>query len=535
MFNNAIEQVLAAKEKAITNIVKLGTVTSISGGRARVQHYGESAASGKDYVYIEGYYPEVGDKVALIPQGNTWIILGKILDTTPEEFAKKNYVDDTFLVKAYANKLQEGDDNTGTKLTLTGVELLPKSNNNYKLGNSTTQFLAIYGKELYADGTKVRMDAILVESGNNTYSLVLSYSSNVATLTPSADGVFALGTSSKKFKEAYLGIFRGTWKSGMPTERALAWNASNALVPDANGSVDLGSSSYKFANAYVSRLIGGLANGNTTGMIYWISNTVFAPSVNNSIELGKSGNQFNALYTKKLYLDGTEFDPSGITLNQLKATSSGYTRTLTLNALSTGGTFLPATNGNYDIGSSTYAFRSVYAATFTGDLDGKILNGSQYNLSWDSSHNLIPSTTNYLSLGTSQKQYKNVYGQNLYVNGTAVSSDRRIKKDLKQLDERYEKFFALLNPLGFKYIDGESDRTHTGFIAQEVEEAAKEAGLDENDLAIVVIDQDGRYYLRYEELVAVQAQVIQKMQRKVDSLETRIARLEALLERSMEK
>ena len=42
MFNNAIEQVLAAKDKAITSIVKLGTVTSISGGRARVQHYGEN-------------------------------------------------------------------------------------------------------------------------------------------------------------------------------------------------------------------------------------------------------------------------------------------------------------------------------------------------------------------------------------------------------------------------------------------------------------------------------------------------------------
>ena len=55
MFNNAVEQVLAAKEKAINNIVKLGTVTAVTGGRARVQHYGENTASGKDYVYIDGY------------------------------------------------------------------------------------------------------------------------------------------------------------------------------------------------------------------------------------------------------------------------------------------------------------------------------------------------------------------------------------------------------------------------------------------------------------------------------------------------
>ncbi len=526
MFNNAIEQVLAAKDKAITNIVKLGTVTSISGGRAKVQHYGESAASGKDYVYIDGYYPEVGDKVALIPQGNTWIILGKILDTTPEEYAKKSYVDDTFLIKAYANKLQEGDDSTGTKLTLTGVELLPKSNNNYKLGNSTTQFLAIYGKEIYADGVKIRTDAILVESGSITYSLILSYSSNTATLTPSHDGIFALGTSSRKFKEAWLGLFRGTWKSGTPTERSLAWNSSNALVPDSNGTVDLGSSSYKFGNVYVSRLIGGLANGNTTGMIYWVSNTVFAPSANNSIELGKSGNQFNAVYTNKLYLNGTEFNPSGITMAVLTAKSGGYTRTLTLTASSSGATFLPSSNNSFTLGSATYMFSEIFATKFTGDLNGKILDGS-YNLAWDNSHNLIPSTTNYLSLGTSSRQYKNVYGQNLYVNGTAVSSDRRLKEDIKALEEKHIAFFKALRPVQYKFKDGESGRTHTGFIAQEVEEAVKESGMTDKDMAVVVEDSEGKYYLRYEEIIAVQTKVIQDLMAKVESLEARIEKLES--------
>ena len=525
MFNNAIEQVLAAKDKAITSIVKLGTVTSISGGRARVQHYGENSASGKDYVYIEGYYPEVGDKVALIPQGNTWIILGKILDTTPEEFAKKNYVDDTFLVKEYANKLQEGDDNSGTKLTLTGVELLPKSNNNYKLGNSTTQFLAIYGKEIYADGTKVRMDAILVESGSNTYSLILSYSSNTATLTPSQDGIFALGTSSRKFKEAWLGIFRGTWKSGMPTERAVAWNSANAIVPDANATVDLGSSSYKFGNAYVSRLIGALANGNTTGMISWVSNTVFAPSVNNSIELGKSGNQFNAVYTNKLYLNGTEFDPSGITMAVLTAKSGSYTRTLTLTASSSGATFLPSTNNSFTLGSATYMFSEIFATKFTGDLNGKILDGS-YNLAWDNSHNLIPSTSNYLSLGTSSRQYKNVYGQNLYVNGTAVTSDKRLKEDIKGLNEKHVTFFKCLRPVQYKFKNGSSGRKHTGFIAQEVEDALHEAGMTDKDMAVVVRDPDDNYYLRYEEIISVQTKVIQDLMAKVESLEARITKLE---------
>ena len=561
MFNNAIEQVLAAKDKAITSIVKLGTVTSISGGRARVQHYGENSASGKDYVYIEGYYPEVGDKVALIPQGNTWIILGKILDTTPEEFAKKNYVDDTFLVKEYANKLQEGDDNSGTKLTLTGVELLPKSNNNYKLGNSTTQFLAIYGKEIYADGTKVRMDAILVESGSNTYSLILSYSSNTATLTPSQDGIFALGTSSRKFKEAWLGIFRGTWKSGMPTERALAWNSANAIVPDANGTVDLGSSSYKFGNVYVSRLIGALANGNTTGMISWVSNTVFAPSANNSIELGMSGQQFNAVYTNKIYLNGVLFD--GTSIGSLKATYGSSTYSLDFGANNYAAYLLPSWNKKTNLGDSAHLFQFLYLQYWSDgtrniswdsshqlvpDTNNSVSLGSsslkysdlyvtnfygawRYTSSgravqWDNSNNIYPDTTNTVSLGTSSRQYKNIYGQNIYVNGTAVSSDRRVKDDIKTLEEKHIAFFKALRPVQFKYKEGDSGRTHTGFIAQEVEEAVEEAGMTSQDMAVVIKDPSDRYYLRYEEIISVQTKVIQDLMAKVESLEARITKLE---------
>ncbi len=522
IFNNAIEQALAAKDKALTSIVKLGTVTSVSGGRAKIQHYGESTPSGKDYVYIDGYYPEVGDKVALIPQGNTWIILGKILDTTPEEYAKKGYVDDTFLVKAYANKLQEGDDSTGTKLTLTGVELLPKNNNNYKLGNSTTQFLAIYGKEIYADGAKVRTDAILVESGSITYSLILSYSSNTATLTPSHDGIFALGTSSRKFKEAWLGLFRGSWKSGQSTERQVSWNSSNALVPDTNESVDLGTSSLHFKDAYLRRMIGALAYSSTSGYLSWASATVLRPSANNSIELGATSYQFNAVYTNKLYLNGTEFNPSGITMAALTAKYGSTNYTLTLSVKNGGGSsqyeeLTPSVNNKFNLGNSSYKFQTMYLTNWH--------NGTRY-ITFDSSHNILPDTTNAVSLGTSNKQYKNIYGQNIYVNGTAVSSDRRVKDDIKTLEEKHIAFFKALRPVQFKYKEGDSGRTHTGFIAQEVEEAVEEAGMTSQDMAVVVKDPSDRYYLRYEEIISVQTKVIQDLMAKVESLEARITKLE---------
>ena len=533
MFDTVIDQVKAVRNQTEVVIVKLGTVTALSGGKAQVKLYGDSSASNKLYQYIEGYIPSVNDKVALLPQGKTYIILGKITDAAPvEKYATKDYVDDTFLVKAYANKIQEGDDNNGTSLTLTGTSLLPKANETYILGSSQKQFSAVYSEYFYEDGVRLRADAVLVESGGTTFSLLLTYANSTATLTPSVDNTFALGTAARKFKEAYLGNIRGTWKSGQSTERALSWNSSNALTPDTNESVDLGTSSLHFKDAYLRRMIGALAYSSTSGYISWTSATVLAPSANNSLELGKSGNQFNAVYTNKLYINGTEFAPSGISVDKITATSGGYTRTLTIAAYSNKATILPAQNNTYELGSSTYKFSEIFATKFTGDLNGSILDGS-YNLSWDASHNLIPSTTNYLSLGTSSKQYKNVYGQNLYVNGTAVSSDRNLKEEIEGLDERFEEFFKLLKPARYKFKEGTSGRKHTGFIAQEVEEAAHEAGLSDQDIAVVVTDpESGQYYLRYEEIIAVQASVIQNMQKKVDSLEARLAKLEALLERS---
>ena len=518
IFNNAIEQALAAKDKALTSIVKLGTVTSVSGGRAKIQHYGESTPSGKDYVFIEGYYPEVGDKVAMLPQANTFIILGKISDSEAVEYATKEYVDDTFLEKEYKNKLEDSNN----VVTLSGTELIPGANNSIKLGKSGTQFLALYAKEIYQDGNQIDFSKIYVVSGGTTYSLTLSVSSGTATLTPSSDNVFALGSSSKKFKEAWLGLFRGTWKSGNSTERQISWNSSNALVPDTNDTIDLGSSTAKFHTLHVGRLVGVIAQSQTSGYLYWASATVFQPSANNSIELGSSNRQFNAVYTNKLYLNGTEFNPSGITMVALTAKYGSTNYTLTLSVKNGGGTsqyeeLTPSVNNKFNLGNSSYKFQTMYLTNWH--------NGTRY-ITFDTSHNILPDTTNAVSLGTSSKQYKNIYGQNIYVNGTAVSSDRRVKDDIKTLEEKHIAFFKALRPVQFKYKEGDSGRTHTGFIAQEVEEAVEEAGMTSQDMAVVVKDPSDRYYLRYEEIISVQTKVIQDLMAKVESLEARITKLE---------
>lgn len=153
-------------------------------------------------------------------------------------------------------------------------------------------------------------------------------------------------------------------------------------------------------------------------------------------------------------------------------------------------------------------------------------------------------------------------GSSIYMRdtSTAVTSDKNLKKDIILFDERYDKFFDLLRPVGFKYIFGTSNRTHSGFIAQEVEEALAAAELTGKDFAIIdkasitereiseieVENEDGvtetkmidtpnsdvnylldkgiteEYHLRYDEMVGLLVDQVQKLKRRVDELESKI-------------
>ena len=88
-----------------------------------------------------------------------------------------------------------------------------------------------------------------------------------------------------------------------------------------------------------------------------------------------------------------------------------------------------------------------------------------------------------------------------------------------------------------KYNDGTSDRYHTGFIAQEVESAQREAGLNEKDLAIFArgtyLDEQGQEFercmLRYMEFIALNTWQIQKAKTRIVELENKVAELEKLI------
>lgn len=123
---------------------------------------------------------------------------------------------------------------------------------------------------------------------------------------------------------------------------------------------------------------------------------------------------------------------------------------------------------------------------------------------------------------------------NFYVSKTRVhsdteidfGSDARLKNTVEyDLAGQYGDFYRRLRPARFKYNNGTSDRFHTGFIAQEVEQAITDSGLDNKDLAALIRDEDGMYALRYAELIALNTAMIQKLMEENDALKAEVTAL----------
>ncbi len=133
----------------------------------------------------------------------------------------------------------------------------------------------------------------------------------------------------------------------------------------------------------------------------------------------------------------------------------------------------------------------------------------------------------------------NTYSQT----GEIITSDRNAKDNITSLTDNHIKFFSLLQPVSFTFTDGESGRTHIGFISQDVENAMSQAGFTDLDFAGFCkavktkefIDSEGNktreiekdengnpiyvYALRYEEFIALNTFMIQNLNKKVQSLQ----------------
>lgn len=158
--------------------------------------------------------------------------------------------------------------------------------------------------------------------------------------------------------------------------------------------------------------------------------------------------------------------------------------------------------------------------------------------------NLIPSSSS-VYCGTTPNPFAGGYSSG----GWKTTSDRRKKKDFRKLleDDRFERFFKLLQPMEYRLIEND-EKMHMGFVAQDVEQAMTDCDISENEFYglehTVFSEKDfesneewekflmqngganDMYTLCYQEFIALNTAIIQKLQNRCSDFEQRLSALE---------
>lgn len=159
-----------------------------------------------------------------------------------------------------------------------------------------------------------------------------------------------------------------------------------------------------------------------------------------------------------------------------------------------------------------------------------------------------PVINGYICLGNSNNRFFGVY----LSHSPNVSSDKRIKnniipisKGLKSRENIFEQLFDLLKPVSFSLSNDKSNKTHIGFVAQDVSNALSSLGVKEDNFELIdhmfftdeeTGEEKDEYGLRYEEFIALNTHMIQKanttiqsQQKEIDDLKKQAQDLQELV------
>jgi hypothetical protein len=113
-------------------------------------------------------------------------------------------------------------------------------------------------------------------------------------------------------------------------------------------------------------------------------------------------------------------------------------------------------------------------------------------------------------------------------------SDRRLKENIVYKNDLGLNFITGLKTVSYNYKNDSNKRRRDGLIAQDVQQTLKELNIDFSGL-IIDDDKDKTLNLSYSDFVIPLINAVQEQQKKIESLESRLAKLELLLESGSSK
>lgn len=395
----------------------------------------------------------------------------------------------------------------------------------------STLYLGSIAYETYLLGSSVTVSGDITVRGAITVSSAVTCSSTLS--------VAAAATLSSTLSVASLATFGSSVR--LPYASGLQWSVSSGSSTyttyiyfgtySSTATLVVGSASYP------TRILGNaLSVGSTSAPTYLYGSSIYVSSavsfsstitMDNDVYfywkdsagtsdsyMGLSGNYFNIgnggyetyIYGSTIYIGASNIETyiygSYVYSNYIyllnndgiySANSSGrYYRILYMNS----------SNVVY-VGSTSYQ-TYIYGSTIyvgTAATTGNIYIG--YN-----------SAVPYIYIGYSSSQYVKLSGT-VTVNGSSVSSDRRLKCDIEPLDDLYLRALDELRPTAYCLRDAPGKR-HAGFIAQEVLEVLTDLGAEN---ILVGDDGEGYYTLDYNAFIPILVAGYQKLKHRVEQLE----------------
>lgn len=110
-------------------------------------------------------------------------------------------------------------------------------------------------------------------------------------------------------------------------------------------------------------------------------------------------------------------------------------------------------------------------------------------------------------------------GNLIVYNKIANVSDRRLKKDIVELDDKFLNLFDFLTPKQYRFKNGD-EMLNLGFIAQELDEAMERIGITDKPIVIRPSEPEPKtgdwfYALNYDDFIAILWKKIQQIERRL--------------------
>lgn len=248
----------------------------------------------------------------------------------------------------------------------------------------------------------------------------------------------------------------------------------------------------------------------------------YKPTVNDKVFLIPFADSY-IIAGKVLYMQGPGQDVKYITADELSKALTGYAQKVHSHdeyakSDHTHSGYAPTNHSHTEYAGSSHKHYQLVSEL------GNVSVGIQYA----NAGPFIPNTS--MDLGSTNKKWKVVYA----TTGTIQTSDKNQKKNIEEIDERYEKMFIRLEPVSYQFVVNESNRIHVGFVAQSVKNAMDEAGISSREFGGYIEapvwkeDESGKeldevdhieYGLRYGEFIALNTMMIQRLMKRIEELE----------------